>query len=341
MKLFLSAICLALSLSATHAQTTISSQQSGNWSATSTWDLGRLPHDGDIIVVQPAHTLTLDQSVRLSNVVLRFNGIIQLNARSSMTLNSGSIINIMDGGILFPETTTGDAWISLGGVMKYRSSKTFNASWGVGKVIGVAYATGTSGNVDQGGQGFIFGTLPAVWQDLQLFRTPENFVQMVWVTSHESTARTFHVERSINANQWESIGTIYSTGRSEGQIIYSFMDVQPGTGTIYYRVGQEDADGMMKMSPVRFLKLEATTLASLNAHPNPTKGLFQIPLPEALRTTISFDVTDIQGRILVKGIQTQGSTRVEADISSAPPGVYLIRLHYPDGELRNSRVVKY
>jgi hypothetical protein len=341
MKLYLTALALLISLQCLRAQTTISTLSSGEWDSPSTWDLGRQPRDGDIIVIQPAHQVSLGRSVKLSNVVLRINGELRIDARTGMTLAGGSIMNLLNGGSIVPETVSGDAWISLGGAMKYRTSKTFNAAWGVGKVFGLAYATATSGNVDQGGQGFIFGTLPAVWQDLQLFRTPENFVQMVWVTSHESTSRTFHVERSRDAHAWESIGTIYSTGQSGGAIIYSFMDVQPGSGIVYYRVGQEDADGGMKISPVRSLKMGSSMTSNISIWPNPSNGPVTLTFPEPLASAIIYDVLDLQGHVVMKGNQEIGSSSMQLDLAHSPAGIYLIKLVNPVGETHTSRVVKY
>ena len=39
---------------------TIMSAQSGNWSSTSTWNLGRVPQSGDVVGIQTTHTVTYD-----------------------------------------------------------------------------------------------------------------------------------------------------------------------------------------------------------------------------------------------------------------------------------------
>jgi hypothetical protein len=97
----------------------------------------------------------------------------------------------------------------------------------------------------------------------------------------------------------------------------------------------------MVLSPVRSLKLGPLNGSALQVQPNPTRGVFRIPLPQTLRTSIDFDICDTQGRIWFKGIQPQGSSQVEGDLTNAAPGIYLVRLHYPNGEEHNSRVVKY
>jgi len=341
MKLFTAIVGLLFCMNALQAQTTISSLNSGNWTSPSTWDLGRIPQDGDVIVVQPVHTMVMDQSLKLSNVVIRLNGELTVNPHVNALLNTGSVINIMSGGRISRGAQATDASISIGGAVKYRSSKTYNASWGVGVVLGLAYATSTTGSADQGGLGFIFGTLPAIWQDLQLFRTPENFVQMVWVTSHESTSRVFHVERSKDARSWEGIGTIISTGVQSGQVIYSFMDLNPGNGMVYYRIGQEDSDGKLKISPVRSVKIEGSGNHSLSVYPNPTSGPITLPFPAPLDEALPFEVIDIQGHVLKWGKCEKGSARWDTDLSALPSGQYLLRFRNADGSSSTSRVVKF
>jgi len=332
---------LLLSLQLVHAQQTINSIASGNWASSDSWDLGRPPHDGDIIVIQPPHTILVDQSVRLANVVLRFSGHLTVAARAGIALNSASIINVLNGGRIEGQNTSGDAWISLGNIVKYRSSKLYDPNWGTGVLLGLAYATSSSGNADQGGQGFIFGTLPAVWQDLQLFKTPEDFVQMIWVTSHESTARTFSIERSRDSRDWKGIGSIRSDGVANSQVIYSFIDNAPGTGTIYYRVGQENGDGTITTTPIRSVHIDALTNTHLSIYPNPTRDITTLVLPTAPSVDLAYEWTDASGRILRKGIQPAGMKIVQANLSDFPAGIYFIRLHGADQQLNLGRVVKY
>lgn len=340
MKLLSSLLGLLLSFQLVHGQNTINSVASGDWSSISTWDLGRLPQDGDIIVLQPMHQVVMDRSGHLSNVVLRFSGKLTMAPGVGLTLNSGSIINVLNGGRIEAQNNSGDAWISLGNVVKYRSSKTYDPNWGVGNLLGLAYATSTSGSVDQGGVGFIFGTLPAVWQDLQLFKTPESYVQMIWVTSHESTARTFHIERSKDSRAWKDIGIIRSDGATGGQVIYSFIDNDPGNGTVYYRIAQENGDGSVTTTPIRSVKLGSGTSTQLSAYPNPTHDQVRVVLPQAPEKNLDYEWIDASGHMLRKGTQPAGDRTMVLDMSSLPAGVYFIRLHGTGDMERPIRLVK-
>lgn len=332
---------LLLSFQLVQAQTTINSIASGNWNNASTWDLGRVPHDGDIIVLQPTHQVLLDRSGRLSNVVLRFSGRLVMAPGTGLTLNSGSIINVLNGGRIEAKNTTGDAWISLGNTTKYRSSKVYDPNWGAGNLLGLAYATSTSGNVDQGGVGFIFGTLPAVWQDLQLFKTAEEYVQMIWVTSHESTSRIFHIERRQDSRAWKDIGQIRSDGATQGQVIYSFIDNDPGKGTVYYRVAEENGDGSIITTPIRSVKLENKINTLVKIFPNPTHDQARIMLPQSPDKDMAYEWLDMAGHVLRKGMLSAGNKVINLDMSGLPAGSYFIRMHGTGTLGGVARLMKY
>ena len=218
----------------------------------------RIPGDNDIIVIQTGHSLEVKSHVTLKNVTLRVIGTMTLHDDKSVNLNSASVINVISGGRIRSNNSQGQSAILLGGAAKFRSSKVFNSAWGPGVINGLAYATSTTGNIDQSGIGFILGNLPAVWQDFNLFKTTDGQIQMVWVTSHETGTRTFNVERSRNAQSWNVIGRIESAGNMGSQNIYNFVDSDPGTGIVYYRVREIDPDGIFKLSSVRSVRLENT-----------------------------------------------------------------------------------
>lgn len=80
---------------------TITSDQSGDWDDTNTWDLGRIPADGDDIIIALGHTVTLDGTpdIILDEVTLTINGILNMDddgaaeANLTMTGFSGILLN--------------------------------------------------------------------------------------------------------------------------------------------------------------------------------------------------------------------------------------------------------
>jgi len=322
------------------AQTTLTSTGSGDWSSSSTWDKKRIPGDKDIIVIQAGHSVELNNDLTLKNITLRVIGILSLNNGRTLNLNSGSIINVISGGRIRSQIPSDQSAIYLAGAAKFRGTKIFNSNWGPGVIYGLAYATSTTGNIDQSGTGFILGNLPAVWQDFNLFRTTDNHVQMVWVTSHETGTRIFRIERSKNAQTWDVIGEIESPGSPGSQNIYNFVDSDPGSGIVYYRVREIDPDGLYKFSSVRSLRMDETILDN-KVFPNPARSMVQVKHVKAPDNQSKLFIYNVNGQTIKTVNLSPGSTLETLDISGLQNGMYLIQIRHGDGSTQHNSLVKY
>ncbi len=338
MKLICTAIVFILHISLAAAQVTITSARSGDWSAASSWDLNRVPGDNDIIVIQRDHAIALSRSANLKNITLRIIGELSLGRGQMLTLNSASIVNVISGGKIRAEKTDDASAILLGGAAKFRGARVFNPSWGPGLLIGLAYATSTTGNIDQSGAGFIIGNLPAVWQDLKLYLTPDNHVQMVWVTSHETSARSFRIERSRQGTDWTEIGQIKSAGNMSSQNIYNFVDNFPGSGKVFYRIRDIGPDGIAKLSSVRSVRLDETADPSI--YPNPASGMIQVT-HKKVEGGARLTMFNMLGHTVHAQVLPEGTTSQTMDISRLPNGVYAIRVTHEDGTFNDYRLVKH
>lgn len=339
MRISLSFILLALCFAGqVVAQQTITSVKSGDWREPATWDLGRVPGDNDIIVVQKGFQVQIDKPVQLKNTTLRVIGDMTLARDVSLSLNSASVITVISGGSIRAKVPGDQSAILLAGAAKFRGSKTFNGGWGMGVVLGLAYAGSTTGNIDLNGTGFIFGLLPAVWQDLKLFVTPDDHVQMVWVTSHETARRSFHVERSREGSNWDRLGTIESAGSWSAQNIYNFVDSRPGSGQVFYRVLEVDPDGVIKYSSIRTVRLG--DWQTFKIYPNPASGQVQVQYKK-VEGEARMTMYNMLGQAVLSQVLPAGSSFQTLDISGLSNGVYAIRVTHEDGTSNDYRLVKH
>lgn len=340
MKTFYVLIVLVFTTVFVNAQTTLNSAGSGNWADPMSWDLQRLPADGDLIIVLSGHDITIDQNISLNNVTIRVQGTLEIGSQKKLELNAASIINILTGGLLVSADQSSLSFISLGNVVKYRGSKIFSTGWSSGVVKGMAYATTTSGDLDAAGQGFILGKLPAVWQDFNLVRTPENYIQMVWVTSHETGTLTFEIQKSYDVDTWSTIGSMQSVGNiSSPQNIYSFIDNQPGTGMVYYRVKHKYPDGKIVFSAVRLIKIESSE-NSLTVYPNPAHNEAKVLLSKTSVEGSSLNIFSMNGQAIKRLPIPKGIQLIPVDLTGLSSGMYLLQMVTPGGEQQLMRLVK-
>jgi hypothetical protein len=335
------AILLALmSVSGVFAQSTIHSVKSDNWSNIDSWDLKRLPKEGDVIVITAGNTIAIDATKSLNNVVIRVYGTLTIGSNKELILNKASVVNILSGGKLSSENQSGFSSIRIDGSVKYRGTKIFNSSWGAGIVLGLASASHGTGDVDFGGLGFILGSLPVVWQDFNVFRTHDNKVKMLWVTSHETGSRLFEIQRGSDPDYFATIGSIRSSGNLGSQNIYSFIDDFPGTGKLFYRVKHIDVDGVNKFSSVRLVKLYPDNYSYL-VYPNPAKNEVLVCFSTELKQPLEISLYRQNGQLAKKIVANIGMNRCSLDISTEAAGLYYIRLLHPDGSPETLPLTKY
>jgi hypothetical protein len=71
----------------------------------------------------------------------------------------------------------------------------------------------------------------------------ENYTQLTWITASEINNNYFSIERSLDGDTWEEIGTVKGAGNSNVYLTYGFTDSSPVLGDNYYRLRQFDFDG--------------------------------------------------------------------------------------------------
>ncbi len=128
--------------------------------------------------------------------------------------------------------------------------------------------------------------LPVNWLSFTGTLTDKNDVRLFWETSAEEDNQGFHVERSLNGENWSRIGYLEGAGNSELGDNYQFDDTSPLNGQNFYRLMQEDFDGDFSYSRVIVIDRIAAE-GALSAFPNPVNGLFVLAGPtEAGEVTI-------------------------------------------------------
>lgn len=131
----------------------------------------------------------------------------------------------------------------------------------------------------------------------------DNSIELLWTTASEINNDYFEIQRSTDAENFETIGTISGAGTSSTEIDYSFDDNDPETGINYYRLKQVDYDGSItyhETISVLFSPLSAANTNNFEIYPNPyhdgdlTLGFTDIEP----NSTVQLRITDIQGHAI-------------------------------------------
>ncbi|MGE0771635.1 MAG: T9SS type A sorting domain-containing protein [Cyclobacteriaceae bacterium] len=160
-------------------------------------------------------------------------------------------------------------------------------------------------------------------------------VVISWATASEVNNDYFVVERSKDAEQWQSIEQVSGAGTSYKSNSYQVIDRSPHPGINYYRLKQVDFDGQFDTSHI--VKVLVDGSSSIKIFPNPTtdqlhvdaqfdEGVFHVQLFNSL------------GQLVTPARQAEGSL-LSIDVAHLPSGVYILQI-LRESTISSFRVIK-
>ena len=177
--------------------------------------------------------------------------------------------------------------------------------------------------------------------------TLANTANLFWTTANEQNSFMFEVERSVDAENFNSIGALAAAGESVQVLNYTFTDANlPSTEVVYYRLKQLDYDGSFTYSDVIELRPmgdgKTHSQAYWNIAPNPTTGAgFRVYSlnPDAESATVQ--LIGLDGRVLRSdtGNMNHISEGLSSTLRELPEAVYILRLQ-TDNAVQQFRIMK-
>ncbi|MEM9327178.1 MAG: DUF2341 domain-containing protein [Bacteroidota bacterium] len=98
-------------------------------------------------------------------------------------------------------------------------------------------------------------------------------VLLTWATASEKDNDFFSVERAVDQEVFDVIGTVAGQGDSDSRVDYEYVDQRPLQGGSYYRLKQTDFDGTYAYSPIEFVFDGVARTADLMVYPNANDGI--------------------------------------------------------------------
>ena len=159
-----------------------------------------------------------------------------------------------------------------------------------------------------------------------------------WQTASETNVSHFDIQRSVDAQKWESIGEVKAASNSREEKNYSFTDENP-LPISYYRLRSVDFDGAEQFSQVvrveRAGSNKAPYVLPTNVE-NETTVIFESEI-ERETTIVIFDMNGKQ--LFTQAVSVEkGENRLPLNLSNLPQGAYTLRVM--DGQSAPARFVK-
>ncbi|HWR33611.1 MAG TPA: RHS repeat-associated core domain-containing protein [Chitinophagaceae bacterium] len=194
-------------------------------------------------------------------------------------------------------------------------------------------ATDSVGNTETLRQGEVrstfigSGTVPVTWLYFRGTTLGKDNI-LDWATASEQNSKEFRVERSLNGNNFTSIGTIAAAGNSSSITTYQYTDHnidRLNSPVMFYRLKQVDLDNNFRYSNIIRLTYNQTEKPKSIVYPNPTQGMITVTIGDRQLIGTTANLYDETGRLLQNVKITADSQTF--DLSRYVNGIYFIRLN--------------
>lgn len=164
-----------------------------------------------------------------------------------------------------------------------------------------------------------------------------------WTTASEIRVNRFEIERQIDGNTFEKIGTVMAAGNSSSIRSYTFTDYNPVKGFNYYRLKMIDDDGRFSYSKqVVFMGDAVDKISIKKIRPNPFTDLINIELYQPQPQMMTIQLIDLTGRVIVaRGYNTVAgvNTIIFDGLAGLNKGLYVLKV-FSSGIDLQQKVIK-
>lgn len=179
-------------------------------------------------------------------------------------------------------------------------------------------------------------TLPV---DLASFTGFENnnMHYLHWTTLSEENVLSFDIERSVNGESFERLGTVKAEGEAHS---YAFTDISPVSGINYYRLQVIDADNTSEYSQIISIS-SGIIPGDLSIDVSSTITSLQFNINSPMAGTAQVILYDVAGKeIFTQNISVgEGRTEALVNADNLAAGTYLAVLQM-NSELANAKFVR-
>lgn len=164
--------------------------------------------------------------------------------------------------------STGAGSLTANSLMRLTDDSGFNATLSINATNTLTLYTAASGTIIKG---VAFAPIVPLAIHLTDISASNNNKQNIvnWNTAHEDHGDYFELMHSADGNEFTTIATIKAKGENSK---YSYIDVQPFSGTTYYRLKMIDINGNTNYTKVVAASMNEFASNNLTIAPNPATG---------------------------------------------------------------------
>lgn len=144
-------------------------------------------------------------------------------------------------------------------------------------------------------------------------------VILSWNTSSEINAGHFVIEKSTNAKDYATVGTVKASGNENGSS-YEFSD-ELNKGVVYYRLKMVDKDGSFTYSKEVMVRGERSN--NISVYPNPARDVMVISHGKS-QAAANIEVFNTMGVRVLAAKSVAQTEKTSINVANLPAGNYIL-----------------
>lgn len=262
---------------------------------------------------------------------------IWIYAGGNMTINNGDFNNYSSIRNLFPTSCIrllGGSFVNqAGGIVAGGGGVSAdinvdNSANPIGNWIGVTWCAGVSGiNVPPAQEdcnGPCTGPLQVEITSFEAIPEASGQVRIQWTTASEVGSSHFTIERSLDLENFETIGSLQAQGESENVRSYELTDDNHPGGLAYYRLTEIDLEGRANVHKDLVTALLELPEQPVLLYPNPSQGLVHVQWQSHEGQQTLLRISNQMGAELLRKEEQGAETSL--DLAHLPAGIYHISI---------------
>jgi Secretion system C-terminal sorting domain len=173
----------------------------------------------------------------------------------------------------------------------------------------------------------LFTSLPLNFLSFDAIRSDET-VLLKWKTADEVNVKQFQVQRSLNGNDWSTLGVVGALNTT-GPNDYSYTDANPMTGNNQYRIAEQDLDGKLMYTGIRIVPFNNGGDLTATLYPVPARTVLTVITHSPVADQVVLRISDMQGKVVrIQEVQlSKGDmTLAPIDLRTLAAGTYTIEI---------------
>lgn len=182
------------------------------------------------------------------------------------------------------------------------------------------------------------GVVAPLYVDLLSFfvKKDATSADLQWASATEIDHDYYSIERSADAQNWESIAVVEGKGNSSGMTFYQYKDTEPLAGKNYYRLKMVDLAGIPDYSATKFVMMDENyTLYKM--YPNPTYNKVTLVGAEKID---EIQVVNSLGMLVYQKKLDHMDKEVSMDLAGIGQGIYWVKMLTNDELVHSETLVK-